>query len=394
MKDVIRVVLVDPLEESRTSMQKMLVGINTIWLSEVLTSYQEAAARAKDIAGHLIIVSLDQDIAQAVDLVQKLTQNNSGAVVIPASKSHDSDLILKVIRAGAREFLTLPAEPTEILDMITRLLRGRGESLSTESQAPRIISVTGAAGGVGSTTIAVNLAGTLAAAADQETILLDLDLFFGAVDACLDIIPDHTLAHVMQNFERLDITLLKRSIPRHASGLYVLPHPVTMQEAAAIDPDTLRRLFGMLRASFDTVVIDTSKGLQSSDFTAFEMSDVILVVIQLELLCLRNTARLIGLFREFDGLAERVKLIANRSRTSNPEISQKKAEETLKMPISWEVPNAFRVFQEARIKGVPLGDAGRGSRPHQAFLEIARALRPAKTDEVTKPKRGLFAAFF
>jgi pilus assembly protein CpaE len=394
MKDVIRVVLVDPLEESRTSMQKMLVGINTIWLSEVLTSYQEAAARAKDIAGHLIIVSLDQDIAQAVDLVQKLTQNNSGAVVIPTSKTHDSDLILKVIRAGAREFLTLPAEPTEILDMITRLLRGRGESLSTESQAPRIISVTGAAGGVGSTTVAVNLAGTLAAAADQETILLDLDLFFGAVDACLDIIPDHTLAHVMQNFERLDITLLKRSIPRHASGLYVLPHPATMQEAAAIDPDTLRRLFGMLRASFDTVVIDTSKGLQSSDFTAFEMSDVILVVIQLELLCLRNTARLIGLFREFDGLAERVKLIANRSRSSNPEISQKKAEETLKMPISWEVPNAFRVFQEARIKGVPLGDAGRGSRPHQAFLEIARALRPACADQAKKPKRGLFAAFF
>jgi pilus assembly protein CpaE len=394
MKDVIRVVLVDPQEESRTSMQKMLVGINTIWLSEVLTSYQEAAGRAKDIAGYLTIVSLDHDIAQAVDLVQKLTQNNSGAVVIPVSRTHDSDLILKVIRAGAREFLTLPAEPTEILDMITRLLRGRGESLSTKSQAPRIISVTGAAGGVGSTTIAVNLAGTLAAAADQETILLDLDLFFGAVDACLDIIPDHTLAHVLQNFERLDITLLKRSIPRHASGLYVLPHPVTMQEAAAIDPDTLRRLFGMLRASFDTVVIDTSKGLQSSDFTAFEMSDVILVVIQLELLCLRNTARLIGLFREFDGLAERVKLIANRSRTSNPEISQKKAEETLKMPISWEVPNAFRVFQEARIKGVPLGDTGRGSRPHQAFLEIARALRPASTDQTKKPKKGLFAAFF
>jgi pilus assembly protein CpaE len=394
MKDVIRVVLVDPLEESRTSMQKMLVGINTIWLSEVLTSYQEAAARAKDIAGYLTIVSLDQDIAQAVDLVQKLTQNNSGAIVIPTSRTHDSDLILKVIRAGAREFLTLPAEPAEVLEMITRLLRGRGESLSTESQAPRIISVTGAAGGVGSTTIAVNLAGTLAAAADKETILLDLDLFFGAVDACLDIIPDHTLAHVMQNFERLDITLLKRSIPRHASGLYVLPHPVTMQEAAAIDPDTLRRLFGMLRASFETVVIDTSKGLQSSDFTAFEMSDVILVVIQLELLCLRNTARLIALFREFDGLAERVKLIANRSRSPNPEISQKKAEETLKMPISWEVPNAFRVFQEARIKGVPLGDAGRGSRPHQAFLEIARALRPASTDETKKPKKGLFAAFF
>jgi pilus assembly protein CpaE len=394
MKDVIRVVLVDPQEESRSSMQRMLVGVTTIWLSEVLTSYQEAATRAKEIAGYLTIVSLDHDTVSAVDLIQKLIQSNPSTVVIAASKTYDSELILKVIRAGAREFLTLPAEQTEVLDMIARLLRGRSESLSTTSQAPRIITVTGAAGGVGSTTVAVNLAGTLAAAAGQETILLDLDLFFGAVDACLDIIPDHTLAHVMQNFERLDITLLKRSIPRHASGLYVLPHPVTLQEAATIDPDTLRRLFGMLRASFDTVVIDTSKGLQSSDFTAFEMSDVILVVIQLEMLCLRNTARLIGLLREFEGLAERVKLIANRSRGTGPEISQKKAEETLKMPISWEIPNAFRIFQDARIKGVPLGDAARSSRPHQAFLEIARALRPTSSDEETKPKRGLFAAFF
>jgi pilus assembly protein CpaE len=93
-------------------------------------------------------------------------------------------------------------------------------------------------------------------------------------------------------------------------------------------------------------------------------------------------------------LAERVKLIANRSRGTGPEISQKKAEETLKMPISWEIPNAFRIFQEARIKGVPLGDSARSSRPHQAFLEIARALRPTSSDEETKPKRGLFAAFF
>ena len=62
--------------------------------------------------------------------------------------------------------------------------------------------------------------------------MLDLDLMFGSVDACLDIAPDHTLSHVLQNFERLDLTLLKRSIPRHASGLYVLPHPEAMQEVA------------------------------------------------------------------------------------------------------------------------------------------------------------------
>ena len=134
------------------------------------------------------------------------------------------------------------------------------------------------------------------------------------------------------------MTLLKRSITRHASGLYVLPHPTAIQEAAAIDPDVLRRLFGLLRAAFSTVVIDTSKGLQSSDFSAFEMSDVILVVIQLDLLCLRNTARLLALFREYEGLIDRVKLVVNRGDSWECQINPKKAEETLKMPIIVEHP--------------------------------------------------------
>jgi pilus assembly protein CpaE len=252
--------------------------------------------------------------------------------------------------------------------------------------------VTGAAGGIGCTTVAVNLASILASSKQHETMLVDLDLMFGTIDAFLDIVPDRTLSDVIQNFERLDLTLLKRSIIQHASGLFVLPHPISMQESAAIDPDVIRRLLGMLRAAFGTVVVDTSIGLHSSDFTAFEASDLILIVVHLELLCLRNTARLINLFRQFDGLADKIKLIANRVGSFESEISLKKAEEILKTPISWQIPLANKVFQDARIKGAPLGDVARGSRPHQIYLEMARSLWPFLESE-NKPKRGLFAAF-
>ncbi len=199
--------------------------------------------------------------------------------------------------------------------------------------------------------MAVNLACSLGSTKEHETILLDLDLMFGGVDAYLDLPPDHTLTQVVQSFDRLDLTLLKRSITRHSSGLYVLPHPTAIQEAAAIDPEILRRLFGLLRAAYSTVVIDTSKGLQSSDFSAFELSDVILVVVQLDLLCLRNTARLLGLFREYEGLIDRVKLVVNRSDSWECQINPKKAEEILKMPISWSIPNSAKAFQEARLEG-------------------------------------------
>jgi pilus assembly protein CpaE len=141
-------------------------------------------------------------------------------------------------------------------------------------------------------------------------------------------------------------------------------------------------------------VIDTSKGLLSSDFTAFEMSDDILVVTQLDLVCIRNTGRLMSLLRECDGLANRVKLVANRTGMFDTEISPKKAEETLKIPLSWQIPNASRVFQEARVRGVPLAEVAKGSRPHHVFLDIAGSLRPASSGAASKPKRGLFAAFF
>ena len=218
---------------------------------------------------------------------------------------------------------------------------------------------------------------------------------FGGVDAYLDLPTDHTLTHIVQSFDRLDLTLLKRSITRHSSGLYVLPHPTVIQEAAGIDPEVLRRLFGLLRAAFSTVVIDTSKGLQSADFSAFELSDVILVVVQLDLLCLRNTARLLGLFREYEGLIDRVKLVVNRSDSWECQINPKKAEETLKMPVILE----HSQFGQGVSGGAAQGstpERGRQGKPPASRLPrdgpIAAAL--AAAEESAKPRRKLFAAFF
>jgi pilus assembly protein CpaE len=394
MKELIRVVLVDPNEESRNALRRLLGAIGTIWVAEVFDSYAGLASRIVPLNPDLTIVALDHDANPAVELIQTLTEAAPGTVILPASRASDSALILRAVRAGAREFLTLPAEPAELLEIIGRLLRGRDEARVAAVRGPQVISVTGAAGGIGTTSIAVNLATSLAAAQGGETILLDFDLVFGSVDSALDIIPDNTLFTVLQSFERLDSTLLKRSMTRHGSGLYVLPHPTAIEEAAKIDGDMLHRLLGLLKADFSSVVIDTSKGLQASDFAAFEMSDLILLVLQLDFTCLRNSARLIELLRQCGDLAGRVKLVVNRSGSSETEISLKKAEEILKLPISWQVPNATKIHQAARIRGVPVADVAKGSRPHQVFLEMARELRPHPETSPAKPRKGFFAALF
>jgi pilus assembly protein CpaE len=394
MKDAIRVLLVDPSDESRLTLLRVISGVGELWLAEVCGAFNGAAKRAAEVGPDLAIVVMDSNPEAAFNLIQTILQESPNVVVLPASKHHDTTMILRVIRAGAREFLTLPAGAEELLESINRLITRRVEKPEDPNRGPQMISVTAAAGGVGCTSLAVNLATTLAKTSGHETILVDLDLMFGSIDACLDLVTDNTLQGIVQNVDRLDQTLLKRSLTKHSSGLFMLPHPIAMEDSAKIDPDALRRVLMMLKAAFPTVIVDTSKGLQSSDFLAFEMSDLILMVVQLDLTCLRNTSRLLHLFQQFDGLTDRLRLVANRSGSHESEISLKKAEETLQMPISWQIPNATKSFNMARAKGVPLEDVAPGSKAHQAILDIARTLHPYPATAEGKPRKGLFAAFF
>ena len=167
MKDLIRIVLVDPNEESRDALRRLLGTIGTFWVAEVLESYRDAAARVGEIAPDLTIVGLDHDPQQAIELIGAVTHANPQATILPASRTSDSALILRAIRAGAREFLTLPAEPAELLEIIGRLFRGREESPGAgDAQAAASSRSPGASGGVGVTSVAVNLAATLAVAKD------------------------------------------------------------------------------------------------------------------------------------------------------------------------------------------------------------------------------------
>jgi pilus assembly protein CpaE len=397
MKGMIRVVLVDPHDESRRTLQGLLGGIGSVWLAEVCSSYGVALTSVAENAPDLTLVVLDPDPEPALALIQGIVRANPAAVVLPASRTRDGDLILKAVRAGAREFLTLPVELEELLGAIGRLVRPASDAGPVAGRlGAQVITVVGASGGIGCTTLAVNLATAMAKDPDHSVVLADFDLLMGTVDACLDIIPDRTLLDVAQSVDRLDLTLLKRSLTRHASGLYVLPRPVALEDAARVEPEALRRVVGLLKAAFSTVVIDASKGLQASDLVALELSDAILMVVQLDLACLRNTARLLQLFRQYEGVAERTKVIVNRTGARYYEISLKKAEETLNMPVAYEIPNAAREFVAARARGVPLDVQAPGCQAVRRLEQIALEFAPRAPGSEAKPRSrlGRFAASF
>src|SRR5262249_25511227 len=158
----------------------------------------------------------------------------------------------QALRSGAREFLTQPVVLEELLIALQRLghKKGAKEEASANGSVKRrslVIAVAGSRGGVGSTSVAVNLGCAYSRDKNNKAALIDLDMALGDADVVLDIMPAYTLADVAMNIERLDMTFLKRSLSQHATGLSLLPHPVQMSDVGLIHEDHLQRVIGLLR---------------------------------------------------------------------------------------------------------------------------------------------------
>src|SRR5262249_6171148 len=158
---------------------------------------------------------------------------------------------------------------------------------------------------------------------------------------------------VALNIDRLDMTFLRRSLSKHATGLSLLPHPAQIEDAGLIREEHLQRVIGLLRASYSHLVLDLSKGFTPTDVTSLRMADAILLVAQLELSSLRNVVRMLLTIGADDGLNNKIRIILNRV-GQDTDISLKKAEETIGRPIFWQVPNDTRTMIESRNSGVPV----------------------------------------
>jgi len=199
----------------------------------------------------------------------------------------------------------------------------------------------------------------------------------GDADVALDLIPDHTLADVALNIERLDMAFLKRALIRHeATGLCLLAHPMQMQDVGLIHEDHLQRLLNLLRASYSHLVLDLSKGLTPTDLTALRMADMILLVAQLELSSLRNVVRMLLTLGTEEGLGDKVRVIMNRvgSDFMEGDISLSKAEETIGKPIYWQIPNDAKAMIGSRNAGVPLLQHAPKSKVQQSLVGLAGTL--------------------
>jgi pilus assembly protein CpaE len=374
MSSVLRIAIVDPKDATRESLKSMLLGLDSVWLEAECSRYEFFGDVVGQTNPDIGFIALDSNPDKALDLIASLAKSAPDCATLVTSTSTDGNLILRTMRAGAKEFLTQPLKPEDLAAALQRVSRQRFGNSSGSGRGCMVIALTGATGGVGSTSVAVNLGCALAADPANSVVLLDLDLCLGDADVFLDSIPEYTLSDVAQNISRLDLTLLKRSLTKHDTGLYLLPRPVQMEDARLITTDELARVLGLLKASFTHVIVDTSKGFNSLDMQVLTEADSILLVTQLDLPCLRNVVRLLASFKETSKIDDKVKIVVNRAGYETGQISLRKAQETIGREIYWQVPNDYRVMVEVRNNGVPLLQQAPRAAITQSINQLAATL--------------------
>lgn len=374
MSNVLRLAIVDPSDNSRNAIKKMLLGMDVVWLEAECSRYEFFADVVAQTTPDVAVICIDANPDKGLKLIDTVRETAPDCNVLVISGSNDGQIILRAMRSGAKEFLTHPVRVEDLVAAMDRISTAKFGGSSGGSRSCHVIAVAGASGGVGTTSLAVNLGCILAAEPRNSVVLVDLDLSLGDADVFLDAIPDYTLVDVAQNISRLDFALLKKSLTKHSSGLYLLPRPVHLQEIDHVTPDDMTRVIGLLKASFTHMIIDLSKSYSALDMTAIKAAKDVLLVTQLDLPCLRNVVRLMLSFNEIEGLKEKVRIIVNRVGLDSGQISLKKAQETMGREIYWQIPNDYRTMVEVRNNGVPLLEQAPRAGITQALSALATNL--------------------
>ena len=389
MNDVTRLALVDPDDRTRRDVKNLLLGLDMVWLEAETGRYEGFAETVAQSRPDLALVALDGDPQRALSLVNRITHEVPDCTVLTVSASQEGSLILQAMRAGAKEFLSHPLKIDDFvaaLDRI-RLSGGAGGEDGKPARGNRVIAVAGVGGGVGCTSLAVNLGCALAEDAGNSVTVIDLDLALGDADVWLDIIPDYTIQDVAENLSRLDYSLLKRSLTRHDCGAFLLPRPVQMEEMVTMGAEDLKRVVALLRATFSHLVIDIGKSYGALDQTVLDAADDILLVCQLDLPALRNVVRVLQYLDLQEKNAPKVKIVLNRMGLTDRQISVSKAMDTIGREVYWKLPNDYGTMIESRNNGVPLISQAPNSRLTESIRGLAAKL-DGGAPQAAPQKRG------
>jgi pilus assembly protein CpaE len=302
--------------------------------------------RAADSA-QLVVINLDPSAHETLKRIGHLPRQHPSVSFFALSQLMDAHLLMEAMHLGVKEFIPLPIQVEKFAAAIERVagMNGMGKKA-------KVVHVIPTMGGCGSTTIACNVAASLAKFG--KTALLDLDLVRGGVASYFDLRPRYTIADVMDQTSSLDMQLLDNALARHAkSTLAILSRPELPEDTQRVTQAGFARLMGMLGRMFDYVVLDSMMSIDPVYSAAIAAADVNVIVMQLNVPSAKNAERFVGALRRMGIESSKMKIVVNRYVKKGWDIDPEEVERALGLKISWLVPNDFKTAIEAINFGEP-----------------------------------------
>lgn len=294
-----------------------------------------------------VVLGPSVDQQDVFELAESLRVTRPSLGVVMVRRRIDTAILADSLRAGVREVVQerdlagLAAAVRRQRDIAARLREQleRGDDASEGTSHGRVVTVFSAKGGCGKTTLATNIATSIATSGKGTVALLDLDLAFGDVAIALQLFPTHTIGDAVAIGEDIDAEAVKSLLTSHRTGVQALVAPMEPSTADTISVDLVKRVIDVLAQEFDYVVIDTPPALDDNVLAAFDRSDMVALLATLDIPALKNlkltleTLDLIGYPRE------KLRIVLNRA-DSKVGLALSEVEKTLKAPIVAQIPSS------------------------------------------------------
>jgi pilus assembly protein CpaE len=345
------VALIGPEERRRHAVASALVEAQASVTREFPTYPDlDDVPRLLEAEYDVVFIEFDSNPEHALELVENICGSSSVTVMV-YSKKMDSEMLVRCMRAGAREFLTDPIALRTIEEAMVRASVRRPSTRPARKTLGKLLLFISAKGGSGVTTIASNFAVSLAREPGASVVFIDLNLPLGDAALDLGINVQYSTADALEHIERLDFTFLAKLLTKHSSGLFVLAAPDRYREVLASD-ESVHKLLLIAKQNFDYVVVDGGSHLGTVAETLIEDSCTVYLVIQVGISELRNANRLIA--NSLKANQNKLEIVLNRYTSRTLGIDETSIAKALTAPVKWKIPNDYPAVRNAQSLATPV----------------------------------------
>jgi pilus assembly protein CpaE len=336
------------------------------------------------------VVTIGSEVEASLRFVERVSAECPRTAVVCAAHDPAPDLILRSLRAGARDFLRLPVIAEEFRTVLERT----AEFCAAQTEAPkkrgRAVSVFSSKGGCGTSFIATNLA----AATGAPTVLVDLNLQAGDLSLFLGVDPKFSIADLVENRARVDDSLLKSYLAPHSPALSLLSAPREADLADDVEPEHVFEVIELLRERFEYVVIDPQHTFDAITLAALDQSDEIVLVLTLDIPAIRSTQRALQIFDRLGYPRHKVRVVVNRW-SKQIELDIKQVEHYLGERVVGYVQSDYNTAVNSINLGRPLVESDPSSKIAGEIRQIAAGLTGAPAAAAAaEPRRRIWQSVF